>query len=156
MAIDRVSSVLGSISAAGGVGLTLDDWGECVLEREGGGECVINAPPQGNAFTLSAVVGFVHQQDNETMLAALLQLNGDPERLRGGTLTLNDSREVIVYRYVVEDEGLNGPSMAALIGNFFAVADNLRKEITALRNGIDKPVRRGPSRRYAHPGYVRA
>ena len=46
--------------------------------------------------------------------------------------------------------------MAALIGNFFAVADNLRKEITALRNGIGKPVRRGPSRRYAHPGYVRA
>lgn len=155
MAIERVNAALAAFGAGTDDSFVLDKDGECVLEREGGGECVINAPAQGSAFTLSAVVGFMHGQDDPSMLAGLMQLNGDNERLRGGTVSLDESGEVIVYRYVVETAATSGVDMLSLVGNFFAVTDNLRKEIAKLRDMIDS---RSVLQLHRHPavhGYLR-
>ncbi len=134
MSIERVNGALAAFSAGADGGFALDKDGECVLEREGGGECVINVPPTGSAFTLSGVVGFLHHQDDPSMLAGLLRLNGDNERLRGGTVSLDESGEVIVYRYVVDITTAGGVDMISLVSNFFAVTDNLRREISTLRD----------------------
>ena len=154
MAIERVNSVLGAMGAGTGGGFSLDHFGECVLEDDNGGECVINAPAEGNAFTLSAVVGFVHDHDGDAMLAGLLRLNADNEQMRGGTVSLDESGEVIVYRYVVDTNGLDGPGMMMLIGNFLAVTDNLRREIVRLRRSSDGAMGHARARRFDHARYI--
>ena len=154
MAIERVNSVLGSMGADAGGEFSLDHFGECVLENDDGGECVINAPAEGDAFTLSAVVGFVHDQDGDALLAGLLRLNADNEQMRGGTVSLDESGEVIVYRYVVDTNGLDGPGMMMLIGNFFAVTDNLRRAIVRLRRSSDGATGYARARRFDHARYI--
>lgn len=154
MAIERVNSVLGALDVGTGGEFALDQFGECVLENEDGGECVINAPAQGSAFTLSAVIGFVHDQDRNTLLAGLLKLNADNEQTRGGTVSLDESGDVIVYRYVVDTNGLDGPGMMMLIGNFFAVTDNLRRAIERLRRSSDGTLRPPRPRRVDHARYI--
>ena len=156
MTIQRVNGVLASLKGVSGGEFALDDYGECVLETDDGGECVINAPSEGSAFTLSAVVGFVHDQDDGAVLAGLLQLNADNELTRGGTVSLDESGEVIVYRYIVEAEGLDGPGMMMLIANFFTVTDVLRKEIVKLRSSFDRRARRSRRRGPASARYLRA
>ena len=154
MAIERVNSVINALGAGAGGEFTLDKFGECVLESEDGEECVINAPAEGSAFTLSAVVGFVHNQDGDAFLGALLKLNADNEQMWGGTVSLDESGGVIVYRYVVDTNGLDGPGMMMLIGNFFTVTDRLRREIKRLRRSSDNIARRARPRRLDHARYI--
>ena len=154
ISIERVNSVISALGAGAGGEFTLDKFGECVLESEDGEECVINAPAQGSAFTLSAVVGFVHDQDGDAFLGALLRLNADNEQMLGGTVSLDESGKVIVYRYVVDTDGLDGPRMMMLIGNFFIVADSLRREIRKLHRSSGGVARRPRPRQLDHARYI--
>jgi hypothetical protein len=130
---DRLNELLAELGERSGTELRLDKTGECVLEDADGSEVVINEATKGTAFALSAVVGSVLAADRASLLTQLLQLNGEPAITHGGTLSLDDGGDTIVYRYLSDAADLDADTLDALIENFFALAEALGAEIDRLR-----------------------
>ena len=137
MAVEYVNEMLEALAGQAGAEFRLDESGECVLEREDGTYCVVTASPQGNALAISTIVGFLQKEDGFTFVSALLQLNGETEVMSGGSLSLDRSGEIIVYRYISEAAALDAERFKTLLKNFFAVTDALRGEIAAIREAIE-------------------
>ena len=74
--------------------------------------------------------------------------------MRGGSVSLDESGEVIVYRYVVDADGIDGHSMMTLVGNFFSVTDYLRDEIAFLRDSAGRSSVRSLHRHPSARGYL--
>ena len=110
-------------------GLALDANGECAIETDDGDEVLVSVSDATNQVVISIAVANIREDEREEMLEEALVINDDLTLTGPSRICYSRDHNMLLLRYAVDAEGLEGAELEALILAVLELAEPVRDHL---------------------------
>lgn len=125
-----IEELLKAASEEFGEQLDLDEYAECIIERDDGQELGMRVCENPAALQFFAPLGSPPVQDREAFYAFLLALNLNHEITDGATIGVDDLEDLIIMSKTVSVHDLDPAHFTATLAHLFEVVDRISVAIS--------------------------